>query len=128
MIDSHCHLDHEPLINNLSNVIKKSKDCGIKKLLTICTTLKSFDNIQKILALDDIIYGNIYVANSEVDDFILIRSDGSPVYNLVATVDDHDMNISHVIRGQDHVSNTPKQILIYQALNWDIPNFAHLSS
>ena len=76
--------------------------------------------------VDDVIYGNIQVANSEVDDFILIRSDGSPVYNLVVAVDDHDMNISHVIRGEDHVSNTPKQILIYQALNWHIPKFAHL--
>ena len=76
--------------------------------------------------VDDVIYGNIQVANSEVDDFILVRSDGSPVYNLVVAVDDHDMNISHVIRGEDHVSNTPKQILIYQALNWHIPKFAHL--
>ena len=76
--------------------------------------------------VEDVIYGNIQVANSEVDDFILIRSDGSPVYNLVVAVDDHDMNISHVIRGEDHVSNTPKQILIYQALNWHIPKFAHL--
>ena len=76
--------------------------------------------------VEDVIYGNIQVANSEVDDFILVRSDGSPVYNLVVAVDDHDMNISHVIRGEDHVSNTPKQILIYQALNWHIPKFAHL--
>ena len=68
MIDSHCHLDHEPLINNLSNVIKKSKDCGIKKLLTICTTLKSFDNIQKILALDDIIYGTFGIHPHETDN------------------------------------------------------------
>ena len=76
--------------------------------------------------VEDVIYGNIQVANSEVDDFILVRSDGSPVYNLVVAVDDHDMNISHVIRGEDHVSNTPKQIMIYQALNWNIPKFAHL--
>ena len=76
--------------------------------------------------VEDAIYGNIQVANSEVDDFIIVRSDGSPVYNLVVAVDDHDMNISHVIRGEDHVSNTPKQILIYQALNWHIPKFAHL--
>ena len=76
--------------------------------------------------VEDVIYGNIQVANSEVDDFILVRSDGSPVYNLVVAVDDHDMNISHVIRGEDHVSNTPKQILIYQALNWHIPKFVHL--
>ena len=76
--------------------------------------------------VEDIIYGDIKVSNSEVDDFILVRSDGSPVYNLVAVVDDHDMVISHVIRGEDHVSNTPKQILIHQSLNWDIPEFAHL--
>ena len=76
--------------------------------------------------VEDVIYGNIQIENSEVDDFILVRSDGSPVYNLVVAVDDHDMNISHVIRGEDHVSNTPKQILIYQALNWHIPKFAHL--
>ena len=68
MIDSHCHLDHEPLINNLNNVIKKSKDCGIKKLLTICTTLKSFDNIQKILSLDDIIYGTFGIHPHETDN------------------------------------------------------------
>ena len=68
MIDSHCHLDHEPLINNLSNVIKKSKDCGIKKLLTICTTLKSFDNIQKILTLDDIIYGTFGIHPHETEN------------------------------------------------------------
>jgi len=68
MIDSHCHLDHEPLINNLNNVIKRSKDCGIKKLLTICTTLKSFDNIQKILTLDDIIYGTFGIHPHETDN------------------------------------------------------------
>jgi len=68
MIDSHCHLDHEPLINNLNNVIKKSKDCGIKKILTICTTLKSFDNIQKILTLDDIIYGTFGIHPHETDN------------------------------------------------------------
>tara|TARA_Y100000590_G_scaffold293754_1_gene330882 strand:- start:486 stop:1895 length:1410 start_codon:yes stop_codon:yes gene_type:complete len=76
--------------------------------------------------VDDIIYGNIKISNSELDDFILMRSDGSPVYNLVASVDDHDMKISHVIRGEDHISNTPKQILIYNALNWSLPKFAHL--
>ena len=68
MIDSHCHLDHEPLINNLNNVIKRSKDCGIKKLLTICTTLKSFDNIQKILSLDDIIYGTFGIHPHETEN------------------------------------------------------------
>ena len=57
MIDSHCHLDHEPLFNDLENIIKRSKDVGIKKLLTICTTHKSFGNILKIIKKDDIIFG-----------------------------------------------------------------------
>ena len=76
--------------------------------------------------LKDIIYGDIRVSNSEIDDFIIMRSDGSPVYNFTNVVDDHGMRISHVIRGEDHISNTPKQIHIYSALGWEIPKFAHL--
>ena len=57
MIDSHCHLDHEPLFNNLNDILKRSKDVGIEKLLTICTTLESFEKIKKIVMIDDIIYG-----------------------------------------------------------------------
>ena len=63
---------------------------------------------------------------SELDDFIIARSDGSPTYNLTVVIDDHDMNITHVIRGEDHISNTPKQMLIYKALGWTIPKFGHL--
>ena len=74
----------------------------------------------------DIIYSEISVSNAEIDDFIIARSDGSPVYNFTNVVDDHGMGITHVIRGDDHISNTPKQILIYQALGWDTPEFAHL--
>ena len=77
-------------------------------------------------SFNDMIHGDISVAHSEIDDFIIARSDGSPVYNLTNVVDDHDMGITHVIRGEDHISNTPKQILLYQALNWDVPTFAHL--
>ena len=57
---------------------------------------------------------------------ILRRSDGMPTYNMAVVVDDHDMGITHVIRGDDHVSNTPKQILIYQALGWELPVFGHV--
>ncbi len=74
----------------------------------------------------DLIYGDIKTDCKELDDFIIARSDGSPTYNFTVVVDDHDMNISHIIRGEDHISNTPKQILIYSALNWEIPEFAHL--
>lgn len=58
---------------------------------------------------------------------ILRRSDGMPTYNMAVVVDDHDMGITHVIRGDDHVSNTPKQILIYQALGWELPVFSSMN-
>ena len=77
-------------------------------------------------SFDDLVYGNISVENNEIDDFIIARSDGSPVYNLTNVVDDSLMKITHVIRGEDHVSNTPKQILIYNALGFEVPTFAHL--
>lgn len=75
---------------------------------------------------NDKIYGNIRVNNKEIDDFIIARTDGSPVYNLVVAIDDNDMEITHVIRGEDHISNTPKQLIIYKALQLPIPDFAHL--
>jgi len=74
----------------------------------------------------DRIYGPITVNHRELDDFVIARSDGSPTYNLVVVVDDHDMGITHVIRGDDHLSNTPKQLQIYRALQYEAPKFAHL--
>lgn len=81
---------------------------------------------EKNTSYHDMIYGEITIENSELDDFIIARSDGSPVYNLTNVVDDSDMGITHVIRGEDHISNTPKQILMYKALDLNIPKFAHL--
>ena len=74
----------------------------------------------------DIIYGHNETDNDEIGDFIILRSDGSPTYNLCAVVDDHLLAITHVIRGEDHLSNTPKQILIYNALKLKQPTLAHL--
>ena len=74
----------------------------------------------------DLVYGTIKVQNKDLDDFIIARSDGSPTYNFVVAVDDSDMNISHVVRGDDHLANTPKQILVYRALGLSEPIFAHL--
>jgi len=74
----------------------------------------------------DLIHGEMSFDNNILDDFIIIRSDGLPTYNLSVVIDDNDMNITHVIRGDDHLSNTPKQILIYQALGLKIPKFAHI--
>ncbi|MCP4746426.1 MAG: glutamate--tRNA ligase [Desulfobacteraceae bacterium] len=76
--------------------------------------------------LDDVVKGSIVFANNELDDFVIRRSDGMPTYNLAVVVDDVTMNINTVLRGDDHVMNTPKQILIYQALGHELPVFAHV--
>ncbi len=76
--------------------------------------------------LEDVIKGNIVFQNEELDDFIIARSDGSPTYNFVVVVDDITMRINTVLRGDDHVMNTPKQILLYNALNSPLPTFGHV--
>ena len=74
----------------------------------------------------DLVKGDVVFRNRELDDLILLRADGSPTYNLAVVADDHDMGITHVIRGDDHLSNTPRQILIYQGMDWPLPRFGHL--
>lgn len=78
------------------------------------------------VGFSDLVYGDITIDNQELDDLIIKRSDGSPTYNFCVVVDDSDMNISHVIRGDDHINNTPKQIHLYKAMDKAIPVFAHL--
>src|ERR1700732_4362493 len=74
----------------------------------------------------DLVQGEVTVENGELDDLILLRADGTPTYNLSVVVDDHDMGITHVIRGDDHLNNASRQTQIYRALDWAIPEFAHL--
>lgn len=76
--------------------------------------------------VNDLIKGAIEFENNVLEDMVILRSDGTPTYNFVVVVDDIDMRITHVIRGDDHVNNTPKQIHIYKAFGWDAPQFAHL--
>jgi glutamyl-tRNA synthetase len=80
-----------------------------------------------VAAWDDLVKGRIVFENSELDDLIIARSDGTPTYNFCVVVDDWDMKISHVIRGDDHVNNTPRQINILKALGAAVPQYAHLS-
>ena len=76
--------------------------------------------------VEDLVQGPVRVANSELDDMIILRSDGSPTYLHAVVVDDHDMAITHVIRGDDHLTNTFRQVQVYQAMGWDTPRFAHI--
>jgi glutamyl-tRNA synthetase len=75
---------------------------------------------------DDAVFGRVEFANSELEDFVLLRSDGVPTYHLSVVVDDIDMRMTHILRGADHLSNTPKQVMLYQALAAPLPVFAHV--
>lgn len=105
--------------NLTSDEIKSKLNQGIS--FTIRIKLE-----EGVTVFDDLVYGSISTNNKELDDFIIARSDGSPTYNFTVVVDDYEMEISHVIRGDDHLSNTPKQIIIYNNLELNLPTFAHL--
>jgi len=85
-----------------------------------------FKNPNKKVVFNDLIRGRIETDSSVLGDFSLAKDLETPLYNFAAVIDDHEMEITHVIRGEDHISNTPKQILIYEALGWKSPQFAHL--
>jgi glutamyl-tRNA synthetase len=76
--------------------------------------------------IEDQVQGTVTVANSQLDDMIMLRANGTPTYMLAVVVDDHDMGITHVIRGDDHLNNAFRQAQIYRAMKWDVPNFAHI--
>lgn len=78
------------------------------------------------IVIEDQVQGTITVANKDLDDLIIARSDGTPTYNLAVVVDDHDMGVTHIIRGADHLTNASRQAQIYQTLGWEIPVFAHV--
>ncbi|HLJ74887.1 MAG TPA: glutamate--tRNA ligase [Thermoanaerobaculia bacterium] len=79
------------------------------------------------VTIHDLIRGDVSWKKESLGDFILVRTDGLPTYNFAVVVDDHDMRITHVVRAQEHLTNTHRQVLIYRALGWDVPQFAHVS-
>jgi len=94
---------------------------GRRPVIRLCVT-----HFGRTIAVDDLVRGRVEFSPEHLDDYIIVRSDGSPLYNFANVVDDHLMAISHVIRGAEHLSNTPKQLVMYEALGWALPRFAHL--
>ncbi|WP_114966907.1 glutamate--tRNA ligase [Alkalilacustris brevis] len=76
--------------------------------------------------IDDAVQGHVRFGNEQLDDMVLLRGDGTPTYMLAVVVDDHDMGVSHVIRGDDHLNNAARQVLVYRAMGWAVPVFAHI--
>ena len=107
------------------NFIKYDGYCRTKNNKTGALRFRIPDDITSV-DFNDLIRGPISIGTDQIDDFILVRSDGTPMYNFVVVIDDADMRISHVIRGEEHIANTPKQILLYQACKFMVPQFAHL--
>ncbi|MDR0233906.1 MAG: glutamate--tRNA ligase [Zoogloeaceae bacterium] len=93
----------------------------------VCPVIRFKNPKEGVVAWDDLVKGRIEIANGEMDDLIIARADGTPTYNFCVVVDDWDMGITHVIRGDDHVNNTPRQINILKALGATVPEYAHLS-
>ena len=93
--------------------------------IPFCLRLRVPDTGETIV--NDILAGEVLFENSQLDDMVIVRTDGTPTYNFCVAIDDIDMKISHVIRGNDHLSNTPRQVLVYRALNEPTPKFAHIS-
>ncbi|WP_456279526.1 glutamate--tRNA ligase [Bacillus sp. AK128] len=81
----------------------------------------------KVYRFNDMVKGDISFESEGMGDFVIVKKDGMPTYNFAVAVDDHLMKITHVLRGEDHISNTPKQLMIYEAFNWDIPTFGHMT-
>ncbi len=92
---------------------------GIEPVIRIKAPLEGATTIH------DKVQGEVTVQNDQLDDFIILRSDSSPTYMLSVVVDDHDMGVTHVMRGDDHLNNTFRQIIIFNAMNWEVPEFAH---
>lgn len=111
--DRHClSLSDEEIQKKLKN----------KESYVIRMKLPDDENI----IFNDLVYGEVKINSNDLDDQVLIKSDGFPTYHLAVVVDDHDMNITHVIRGEEWLPSTPKHIILYKMFNWEIPNFAHL--
>ncbi|WP_077620194.1 glutamate--tRNA ligase [Bacillus sinesaloumensis] len=81
----------------------------------------------KVFTFTDMVKGEISFESEGMGDFVIVKKDGTPTYNFAVAIDDHLMEISHVLRGEDHISNTPKQMMVYEAFNWDIPTFGHMT-
>jgi glutamyl-tRNA synthetase len=110
--DRHCRELSHPIVEK---ILSEGKPYVIRQKMPI----------DGITAFNDIVYGRIEVSNSVLEDIILIKTDGMPTYNFANVIDDHLMQITHVIRGNEYLSSTPKYNLLYEAFGWEIPQYIH---
>lgn len=129
-----CYCTPEELAQKKEQAIKEGKSykydrkCrnGAVKIDGISPVIRLKSEISGKTTINDMVQGKVEIDNSQLDDLVLLRSDGTPTYMLSVVVDDHDMGITHIIRGDDHLTNTFRQIQIYKAFGWNIPEFGHI--
>lgn len=130
-----CYTSAEELDEMRKNCEAKKENFHFKspwrdKVLSQSSSVKPVIRIKAPLegetVINDLVQGEICVKNSELDDLVMLRSDGTPTYMLAVVVDDFDMNITHIIRGDDHLTNAFRQKIIYEAMGWKVPEFAHI--
>ncbi len=92
----------------------------------VAPTVRLKAPLEGMTVIEDLVQGKVEIANEQLDDMVLLRGDGTPTYMLAVVVDDHDMGITHVIRGDDHLVNAFRQTQLFKAMNWDLPEFAHI--
>ena len=131
-----CNCDETKLKIQRENIVKNN--IHTKKICTTCKDDMSVQNLNSnyalrlkiplkgITTIEDQVQGQITINNKEIDDFIIMRKDGSPTYMLAVVVDDHDLKINYIIRGDDHLNNSFRQKYIYSFMNWEEPKYAHI--
>src|SRR5210317_2109099 len=124
-IDDHIKIARQKKIPYIYN--RKCRDVNEKNApKEIKPVIRFKSKIEGSSVLTDLVQGKVEIENSTIEDFVILRNNKTPTYNLSATVDDHQMGMTHIIRGDDHKINNFKQIQIYKAMNWDLPFFAHI--
>jgi len=129
----HCYCSAEDLEEQKALAKKNSlpfvynRKCrDLKEKTSEPAVLRFKSKISGSALIKDLVQGDKNISNSTIEDFVILRKDNTPTYQLSATVDDHEMKVTHIIRGDDHMINSFKQKQIYEAMNWEIPNFAHI--
>lgn len=105
---------------------RKCRERGLKPSRDIPLAIRFRNPLDGVVTVDDMVQGQVEYSNSELDDLVILRSDGYPTYNFAVVVDEIDMGVTHVIRGDDHLNNTPRQINLYKAMNATLPRFGHV--
>lgn len=132
----YCYCSKEELAEIRESAAKEGKRIGYDRRWRDRDASEAPDNIEPVIrikapldgttVISDNVQGDVSVENSELDDFIILRADGSPTYMLAVVVDDHDMGVTHVIRGDDHLNNAFRQKVIYDAMDWEMPSQTHI--